>query len=286
MTDDRRGDVRAAVVEIRREGYKAAVVHASVEATCALLGVHLVAGVVAVPALDEPVAAGTLASAGLPAPDVGVLLAVFAGVVAFAAGVATRVRRPLVEQFEAANPPVREALRTARDAADADRDNPMAQALYDDVLDRLRETSSVGLVGTTRLAVTMALALALGVASVQTAVVGVELGATPGTGDGGIDGTGAATAGPTDLADPDLRDGDEVLGQPTNVSAGSENLTAEVSASTGGEGDEEWDYDRGGDGSDAAVDAERAGFADPERVEDSALVRRYARARGGNTTNV
>ncbi|MFC4553001.1 MULTISPECIES: DUF7502 family protein [Halorussus] len=280
-------DVRSALAEIRRESYKATFVYASLDATCVLFAVALVLDAVGGSWFDAAVAAGALEPLGVPAPDVGTLLAVVAGAVAFGAEVRLRSRRPVAERFEAANPEVREALRTARDAAAADRTNPMARALYEDVLERLRETSSVGLLNATRLAATVVLALCLSLASVQTAVVGLELGSPVG-GSGSNAGGGATHASAAaNLSDATLRDGDEVLGDPTDVSAGSENLTAEVGAGPGGDGQREWNYD--GDASDgrddAAVDPQRAGFASPERVEDAALVRRYARELGGNSTD-
>ena len=283
-------EIRAALAEVRRECRKAAFVYASLDAVCVLLAVDLAAGVAGVPALDAEAAAGTFGSLGLPAPDLGTLVGLVAGAVAFAAEFAVRARRPAAERFEDANPAVREALRTARDAAGADRENPMTRALYADVLDRLRETSSVGLLDATRLAATVGLALALSLASVQTAVVGLDLGAGipgsgPGSGGAG-DGSGDRAALPNQTAE--LRSGDEVLGRPTDVTAGSENLSAAVSASPGGEGERDWSYEStAGDstGPDGGVDARRAGFASPERVEDAALVRRYAHRLGGNTTD-
>ncbi|WP_135828778.1 DUF7502 family protein [Halorussus halobius] len=285
--DARADDVRSALAEVRREQYKVAVVHASLEAACLALAVNLLAGVVGVPALDAPVLPSAFESSGVPAPDVGTAVALLAGVAAFAAGVGLRARRPAVESFEAANPEVAEALRTARDAVGDDRANPMALALYDDVLDRLRGTSSVRLVDRRRLVASVAVAFALGLASVQTAVVGVDLAGPPS--DAAVGGTGDSEADRAALENgstPTLRDGDELLGEPSEVDAGSENLTASVGSSPGGEGDEARNYDSDGSGSDGgAVAPERAGFDSPERVEDADLVARYARELEGNQTD-
>ena len=274
---DERDDVRAALAEIRREGRKATLVAATPEAVCVLLAVNLACDLLGVPLLDRTLGAAALASAGVPAPTVGSLVAVCAGVAAFAAAVAVRSRRPVEERFEAANPAVREALRTARDTAAADRSNQMARALYADVLDRLRETSSVGLVDTTRLVVAVLLAFALSVATVQTAVVGISLGG-PTPASTGLDGSPAGSGDFENRSSVELRDGDEVLGDPTDVTAGSENLTADVGGGPGGEGEREWTYDGDSGGSSGdRVDAQRSGFDSPERVEDADLVRRYAR---------
>lgn len=285
-TEDNVEEIRGALTEIRRESHKASFIYASLDAVCVLLVVYFAVSVAGVSSLNAAVAARAFDSLSLPlpAPDIGTLLALFAGGATFGGEFALRSRRPVAEQFEAANPEVSEALRTARDAADADRTNPMAQALYADVLDRLRGTSSVGLVNSTRLVLTVLLAVGLSAATVQTAIVGIDLGAQTAIGpdSGGYSGEQASA----NLSDDSLKNGDEVLGDPTNVSAGSENLTAEVGGSPGGDGQREWDYDSNADDGrdDAAVEAERAGFASPERVEDAALVERYARKLEGSET--
>ena len=286
MGTTERDEVRAALAEIRREQYKVAFVYASLDAACVALAVGLVFGVTGFSPLDASVAPAAFRSLAVPAPDFGTVAAVVAGLAAFLAEFGLRARRPTAERFEAANPEVAEALRTARDVTRADRTNPMVQALYADVLDRLGETSSVGLVNGTRLAATVALALVLSLASVQTAVVGLDLGESPaGAGDvGGANGDAAAFENRTSV---ELRDGDGVLGEETDVSAGSENLTASVGSSPGGEGEDEWNYDRDADAdSDGSVEAERSGFASPERVEDADLVQRYARELEANDTDV
>ncbi len=285
-TADERDEIRAALAEVRRECRKVALVYASLDAVCVLLAVRLATTLVGVPALGTDVAVATFDSLGVPAPSVGTLLALAVGLLAFAAEVYVRTRRPAAEQFEAANPEVAEALRTARDAARDDRSNPMVRSLYADVLDRLRETSSANLLNATRLAATFLVAVAVSLATVQTAVVGLDLGLAGPTGPSGGSGGGGA-GGPSTTQSAALQNGEEVLGDPTDVSAGSENLSAAVDASPGGEGDREWDYDSSsGEGSDdAAVDPQRAGFSSPERVEDAALVQRYARERDGNATD-
>lgn len=286
-TADERDEIRAALAEVRRECRKVALVYASLDAVCVLLAVRLATTLVGIPALATDVAPAAFDSLGVPAPSVGTLLALVVGVVAFAVEVRVRTRRPAAEQFEAANPEVAEALRTARDAARDDRSNPMVRSLYADVLDRLRETSSANLLDATRLAATFLLAVLVSLATVQTAVVGVDLGlAGPAGQDGG--GAGDGENGPLTTQSAALQNGEEVLGDPTDVSAGSENLSAAVDASPGGEGDREWDYDSdsGGGSEDAAVDPQRAGFSSPERVEDAALVQRYARELDGNATGV
>ncbi|WP_135852748.1 DUF7502 family protein [Halorussus salinus] len=283
---DERDEIRAALAEVRRECRKVALVYASLDAVCVLLAVRLATTLVGVPALGTDVAVATFDSLGLPAPSVGTVVALVVGVVAFAVEVRVRTRRPAAEQFEAANPDIAEALRTARDAARDDRSNPMVRSLYADVLDRLRETSSANLLNATRLAATFLFAVAVSLATVQTAVVGLDLGLAGPTEPGGAGASGGGASGPVTTQSAALQNGEEVLGDPTDVSAGSENLSAAVDASPGGEGDREWDYgsDSGEGSDDDAVDPQRAGFSSPERVEDAALVQRYARELDGNAT--
>ncbi|UPW00568.1 hypothetical protein M0R88_00345 [Halorussus gelatinilyticus] len=285
---DERDEIEAALAEVRRECRKVALVYASLDAVCVLLAARLAATLAGVPTLATDVAPATFDSLGAPAPSVGTAVALGVGLVAFAADAYARTRRPAAEQFEAANPEIAEALRTARDAARDDRSNPMVRALYADVLDRLRETSSANLLNATRLAATFLVAVAVSLATVQTAVVGFDLGLAGPTGqDVGGAGGGGDSGGQFTTQSAALQSGEEVLGDPTDVSAGSENLSAAVNASPGGEGDREWNYDSssGGGSEDAAVDPQRAGFSSPERVEDAALVQRYAHELDGNATD-
>ena len=287
MSGDDRDEIRSALAEIRREQYKVAVIHAGLDATCVTLALALLVSVVALPVLAVEVLPSAFDSTAVPAPDLGTVLALLGGVAAFLAAFGVRVRRPAAEEFEAVNPEVAEALRTARDASREGRTDPMTRALYADVLDRLGDTSSVGLVNGTRIVATVVVAFALSLASVQTAVVGLDLAASP-SGSGGVaDSAGSDAAAFENRSTVTLQDGEEVLGEPTDVDAGSENLTASVGSSPGGEGDGARNYERdagGGDGDSA--EAERAGFASPERVEDADLVRRYAQELEANDTDV
>jgi hypothetical protein len=193
----------------------------------------------------------------------------------FAVAVSLRVRRPLVEQFEAANPSVREALRTARDAVGDDADSEMARRLYGDVLDRLGGSSGLALVDGRRVGVTVVVAVLLSIATVQVAVADLAL----------FDGPADATEeGPSEPETnyTGLRDGDSVLGDSEAVEAGDEELNASIDSTGGGQdvGDEQQFPSDGGPGtgtSGAGVDSQQAGFAAPERVEDAELVREYNR---------
>lgn len=260
--DAARGEVGNALREIRREGFKIAVVYGVVDAALATLLVNV--------ALQLAGPAWTDGSVPLASVDIpwGMLVAVVAGLSVLCAEVALRVRRPVVEQFESANPSVQEMLRTARDAVAEERDSRMARVLYGDVLDALRETSSVGLVDLRRLSVTLAVVVVLSVASIQVAVVDLGLGGGNPT---------APNAGDSDTDYDGLRDGSEVLGDAEDVEAGDNDLDAELSGS--GEGDAPpggapSSYDSGGIPS-GDVDSQQAGFTSGERLEDSALIRDY-----------
>ncbi|SEO67578.1 hypothetical protein SAMN04487948_104118 [Halogranum amylolyticum] len=258
-TQSPRTAVDEALREIRREGLKIAVVYSVVDAALATLLVNLAFHLFGTEwPLGPFLVDGTLPGTTLVAVGVGLLV----GGVEFA----VRRRRPIVEQFEAANPSVSELLRTARDAVAADRDSRMARVLYVEVLARLRETSSVDLVDLRRLSLTLVVVLVLSVASIQVAVVDLDLGG----GDSSADSE----------ADPSydgLRDGSEVLGAAENVSAGDNEIDARISGA--GEGDAppggaSSSYDAGGVPS-GDVESQQAGFSAAERLEDSELIRDY-----------
>jgi len=280
--DEPRRRMKEALRAVRREGWKAALIHAVVDAAALFLVVNLLvvlvdpgwvpAGVSLPAAVTGPVGSALdmrLSDLAIPG---SALLAGGLAAFAFVVGVWWRVRRSLVEQFEAVNPEVAEALRTARDAVADGEDSRMAARLYEDVLARLRESSGVALVDFRRVVVVVVLAIVVSLATVQVAVLDVEL-------------LAGGPAGPTDAGGDEnrtyrgLQDPDEVLGDPEDVQAGDENLTAQVE-STGGQ--EELDEDReqyptdgAGGGSGGAVEGQQAGFASPDRVEDAELVREY-----------
>ncbi|MFC6825870.1 DUF7502 family protein [Halopelagius fulvigenes] len=271
----------AALAEVRGEARKVAVVYAAVDAAFLALLTNLLFRVFRPAALPEAVSLPAALAGGVPAslpfPSV---LGVAIGVVAFGGEYALRARRPLVEQFEAANPAVNEALRTARDALDDGANTEMARRLYEDVLDRLRDASSVELVGTRRVVTTTLLVVLLSVASVHVAVVDLDLTDSV-VGVGGDDSTdGEQRPDDASADDPtDLRDGDRILGDAEDVSAGDEAVTATLEGTGGGSGSgggagSPASYDSGGFSGDA-VESQRAGFAPDEQLEDAELIREY-----------
>lgn len=278
--DGSTGRMRAALTEVRREGQKVAFLYAVLDAGLVALAVNVLLrlfrpaeleGVFRLPA--------AVAGAGGVVPRTVHLAAVVGlalGVVAFAVEFALRTRRPLVEQFEAANPTVREALRTARDSVEDGANTEMARRLYEDVIADLRETSSFELVGTRRVVVTALLVVVVSLASIHVAVVDLDLSETFDGGD--ADSPGSQTPDRPDR-DDELQDGDRILGDAEDVSAGDESIDASVQGTGSGDGERgstapPSSYDDGGF-ADAAVESQQAGYAEPENVEDADLIREY-----------
>jgi hypothetical protein len=165
---------------------------------------------------------------------------------------------------------VSEALRTARDAVDDGADSIMARELYADVLERLRDTSSVALLDTRRLAVTVLFIVLLSMAGIQVTLSEFHL---FGPEEGGL----PAEEQPAEYTG--LQNGSAVLGEAENVSAGSEELEAGVGST--GEGEQEGGgntgaYDTGGlSGGAGDVQEQQAGYYAQEETEDAELIREY-----------
>jgi hypothetical protein len=278
--------VQRAVQAVRREGQKAALIYAVVDgalaATLAAAAVRLVGtGSLPLPELVS-LPPGVAGVAGVSTVATASLVSLAAGLVVAAAEFGYRATRPLVERFESVNPRVSESLRTARDAAADGRDSRMALRLYRDVLAGLRETSSLGLVDTRRVAATVLLVAVVGFAGVHLAVADIQVssGERNGGGGGGGGGAGAGTAGTGGEADyGGLREGSEILGDAEDVQSGRDALNASVERDrAGGEGDTPPpdSYDDGGlSGGGGGVESQRAGFSPEPVPEDADLVREY-----------
>jgi len=271
--------IRAALTEVRREVRNVAVLYATVEAALVALVVNLVLGLtdpqslaVAIPIPSVVVdALGSIPLVGGVAPatiPVTAILALAIGGVAFAVAFAVRVRRPLVEQFEAANAPLGAALRTARDAVDGGADTEMVRRLYDDVIETLGSTSTLELVETRRVVATLVLVALVSVASVQVAIVNPDLAGLLGAG-------GEPTVERPD--DGGLQDGDEILGDREDVGEGDdqENISVPGTGEGSADGPTGSDGGFGGGGGSGAFDSQQSGYAGQERIEDAELVREY-----------
>jgi hypothetical protein len=273
--------MQRAIQQIRREGYKIAAVYAVVDAAVAVLLTNLLLQILDVPSVPERVPLPGIVTAALDA--VGVTLAdptvtgasvvgLAAGFLVFVGEAALRTRRPLVEQFEAANPEVREALRTARDAVEDGVQNRIARSLYEDVLARLQHASSAGLLDFRRVAVTLLVVVALSLVNIQVAVVDISVG---GIGDGPA-GEGSGDDRTSEYTG--LKDGNSILGDPTDVSAGDDELEAGITTGGSGSGnasDVPRAYDSSGFATGGSVESQQAGFSESERLEDAELIREY-----------
>lgn len=282
-TEERK--IRRAIKQIRREGWKVAVIYAVIDATLATLVVNLAAtfagGVPGLPArmpIPRAVLRALRETAGVtlaePTVSSAAVVGVAVGLLVFVVEVAWRVRRPLVEQFEAANPALQESLRTARDAVRQDRRSRMARRLYESVLADLKRASSVGLLDLRRVAVSILLITVVSVATIQLAVVDISLA-------GLNDPPNAETpGGGTDADYAGLQDGSSILGEPEDVPEGSEELdaTIDTSGSGSGEGTDAESaaaYEDSGFGGPESVESQRAGFTEREQLEDAELIREY-----------
>ncbi|AUV81605.1 hypothetical protein C2R22_08020 [Salinigranum rubrum] len=270
--------MRRALKQVRREGYKVALIYAAVDAALAVLVVNILLQVLRpqeIPttlpwprALFDAIVGYTGAP---PAPlQTSIVAGLAAGVLVFLAEFVARTRRPFVEQFEGANPGVREALRTARDTVESGRDSRMALALYEDVLARLRRTSSIGLVNLKRVFLTVVIVTAISLASIQVAVVDLNVRDLGPEDDAGGDDQSSEYEG--------LQDASGVLGEPEDVTAGEETLNTTLS--TQGGGDDGSDsapaaYDSSGFAGSGDVEGQEAGFAESEQLEDAELIREY-----------
>jgi hypothetical protein len=264
-------DIQAALREVRHEGYKVAFIYAVADAVLVALLAAAAVGNLTVPGLPEtlPLPGAVAAALGRSAValPVAYVVAAVAGLSVLVGEFVWRTRRPMVERFESANPEIREALRTARDAVVDGDDTTMARRLYADVLERLRSTSSIALLDTRRLAVTILLITVVSMAGIQLTVTEVSLSRTD------------PPDNETSFTEyQGLQDGEAILGEETNVTAGSQELNASVGATRQGEqqgGGTTGVYDSGGLVSDTDVQSQQAGFSSQEDIEDAALIREY-----------
>jgi hypothetical protein len=262
---EERERVEQALTAVRREGQKAAAIHAVVEGAVVLLAVNF--GL-------------TMVGVGLPGPTYArQAVAAVLGLAVFLGAFLVRIRRPLVEQFEAANPEVREALRTARDAALDDEENAVARRLYADVLDRLQQASGARLVRTRRLVGGLALIMLLSVATVQVSVVGLDLAGRQ------SDATVEGDAADSGTEYRGLESGDKILGNETDVDGGDEDLDAVIGGTGSEAGSGETVNSSAGAGGFSAAgsyEAQQAGFSASDDVEDAEIIREYnLEIRGG-----
>jgi len=271
MTDDTdlRPTMREAIAEIRWEERKAALIYAAVDAAFVGATIGFIGAFVdlrSMVAVDVP--------AGVSPTT---LLAVGASLLVLSVEFVYRLRRPPCDLFESYHFEVDPALRTARDVSTAGHDQPMAQKLYGDVLQELRGASSTKMLRGKRLAVPLLVAMLFSLGTVQLAAVGLDLGAVQDAATSPNDPSAVMDAGNQPI-NSELQDGSQVLGNATNVSAGSDPLNATVSA-TGGSGEGSVNPDNTQSLSSSAgpsqIDAPRTGFSDPGEIENGELIKEY-----------
>ena len=294
---DPREELLAAVSEIDREARKAAFLQAALDAMLVFVVLRLAlqltpvgdgsGALVSVPLPGG--LAGALGGVGIILPDPVTVSAAGAataltGVAWFVADALLRYDRLGVERFEADNPVVEEALRTARDTAEGDVDNPVAVELYREVLGRLEDTSSRAFVQRRQL-----VAVVVGLALVSAATVGVAgLGLSPiGTGGDADVGTvgGAGGGGGAGGESSGSGGGEDLLGEEGEVERGTDDRSLQLRGEGEGQAGGGGDYSGGSfDADPGRVEASRAEFSEEERPEDAELVRAYTeRIRGGGT---
>jgi hypothetical protein len=258
---------------VQREGQKAALIEATVEAVAALLAVDLALAVLPIAELPASVPVPGAPVPALETIDTGAVLAVVVGLVVFGVGLWYRLRQPAVERFAAVNPELSEALRTARDAVESGAEGQMAARLYEDTIEQLGEASSVGLLHVRRIGVVLVLVAVLAPASIGATAAGFEV-VLNGSDD---DQTGPGSTVTDEYAG--LQDPDSVLGEADDVEAGDEAVNATVGSEGGGGNEsrsapEAYDSGFGGPGT-TETESQQAGFAEQERLEDAELIREY-----------
>ena len=298
-TEDPLEQIQGAIAEIRNEGLKASLIHGVVESSLVLIALAVglslsspswLPETVTVPAsvtegLNE--AAATAGYSGTPFASpyemsAALLLAVAAGLVFFVFDVALVYRSRTVETFESFNPEVREALRTARDAAEDGHDDTMARQLYDEVIEKLEETSSQGFISGRRMAMSLVLILGLGLLVVYVSMLGLNFqpgeGLFPGGGGPGGSQGAASSQDTSQEKQSKWDDANSVLGEEKTAGPGGADsvgvgLTQSGSTATGsgtGGGDPGQFPD-----SSSEVQTQRAGYDAQEQIEDADLVKNY-----------
>jgi hypothetical protein len=265
--------------EIRKEGAKAAFLHAAIETTLVFVAVFFVIDSSGVPWLPETVGTETVTV------PVSAVAAVAVAVVFFSVDAALIYRSRTVEYFEEANPQVKEALRTARDAAKRDEDNEMAERLYGDVLEELRTTSSEGFVDVRRIVGSLALVVGVGALLLTASIGGMGFGdglfgnnPFGGGGDSTSEQGQSGGGGGGERQYDELQDPDEVLGETGEVTRGEDNEEVELRRSgTGGDGSGETGSAGGGNDYTGGVEVEsqRAEYSPDEEIDDAELVKEY-----------
>ncbi|WP_410764948.1 hypothetical protein [Haloferax sp. DFSO60] len=272
VTEDLSSQMAAAVREVHHEVRKAAVVPSVADGALVALFVNVLLRVTGFPQGNKDISLAFLPGVESAAIHTAMPIALLAGVVVAAVEYRLRMRTTPIEQFEGVNPDVAEALRTARDTLDdGDDPSPMARRLYEDVLTKLQSASSVELLPTRRVVFSVLAVLILSIASIQVAIVDLDL--------GGLGQPSATVTGDRDAdRDADLQNGSAILGDPEDVSAGTNEVNATLSGTTSGEdtpNSQAEAYDSTGFTGDRAVNSQRAGYLSEDTLDEAELIRDY-----------
>ncbi|MFC7204012.1 hypothetical protein ACFQJC_10835 [Haloferax namakaokahaiae] len=274
-TTDLPSKMAAAVREVHREVTKAALVPSVADGALVALALNILLRITGFPDANPDLSLAFLPGVEAASIHVAVPVALAAGTLVAVVEYRYRMRTTAVEQFESVNPDVAEALRTARDTLDDGGDgetpSPMARRLYGDVLTKLQSASSVELLPTRRVVFSVLGVLVLSIASIQVAIVDLDL--------GGIGGSAGTSIGERDAdRDADLQNGSAILGDPEDVSAGNNEVNATLSGTNSGEDTPDSQaeaYDSTGFTGDRSVESQRAGYLSDDTLDEAELIRDY-----------
>ncbi|WP_065757383.1 DUF7502 family protein [Haloquadratum walsbyi] len=276
--------IKRALAEIRKEGFKIAVVYAVVDAAIVTLLINIILLFVGIPLgmpsrVPIPSAIVTILRDTIaititePTIATGAVLGVGIGLLIIPIEVGIRIRRPLVDQFAAANPSLQESLQTARDATEANQQSAIVKRLYDDVLKGLNQASSIGLINLRRVATAVVILMILSGATVQLAVVDLSLD------EFGADSAVTVAGDREETEYSGLKNGSSILGDETSIREGqqTQNATISTSGSDGGgnaDRDSPTAYTNSGFSAED-VQTQQAAFDSDEAVQNAALIREY-----------
>ncbi len=271
----RREAIIAAVAEVHQEARKAVAVHAVIDALVLfvfltggllLLGLHQAGPTVVITVPGPFLGLGDAVGLYIPAmiPVAAVDMALIAVTLTVGLGDAwLRYRTYDIDRFEAYNPELREAFRTARDVANDDTATPVANQLYADVLATLQSASTTEFIRWRQIYVALGIVLLGGLVGAGAFVTGLPIGDAPTAGADDDTPTAAGT------------DGDRFLGAESPVERGSETREVVLEGSDG-DSDTSGTYDAGDfDVDPDAIKSSQAAFTETEQPENADLIREY-----------
>lgn len=189
------------------------------------------------------------------------VLAAFTGVF-FLVNLVYRVRNYNVELYEEKNPELEEKLRTARD--NIDRKNIASQALFDELMETARKISSDSIIPSQAIIHKVLIIGGLSFVTIFSGLAGLQVEGT----DGAIFQDFELGSETVTDNDPDIRNGSEILGEPTDVDVEARDLEFEI-VGDGEASDQEFSFSTGDE--DFTAESSREGV---DRDRD--LAQRYS----------